>query len=65
MNSKAWGRVFRITLVIMGILSVLSVANMIASGNGAAFLPDIVRRCIGIVNMICLFLCVFARVKGR
>lgn len=65
MDSRAWRLMSRISLTVMGILAVLSAANMIAGENGGAFLPDIVVRVIGIVDVVCLFLCVFSRIKGR
>ena len=65
MNSRAWRLICWISLTVMGILAVLSAANMIARNNGGAFLPEIVVRVIGIVDMVCLFLCVFSMIKGR
>ncbi len=65
MSQKAWGLVFGVSLIILGALGVLSVANMIAAGNGAGFLPDIARRVIGIADMVCLFLFVFSGVKRK
>lgn len=65
MNSRAWRLICWISLTVMGILAVLSAANMIAGENGGAFLPDIVVRVIGIVDVVCLFLCVFSRIKGN
>lgn len=65
MNSRAWRLICWISLTVMGILAVLSAANMIARNNGGAFLPDIVVHVIGIVDMVCLFLCVFSRIKGN
>ncbi|MDY4588254.1 MAG: hypothetical protein SPD47_07380 [Oscillospiraceae bacterium] len=65
MDSRAWRLVCRISLVVLGLLAVLSAANRIAGCNGGEFLPDIVVRVIGIVDMVCLFLCVFSRIKGN
>ena len=65
MKGRAWRLVFRISLIVLGILAALSAANRIAGSSGGAFLPDIAVRLIGIADMICLFVCVFSRIKGK
>lgn len=65
MKKNAWTLVYWISLSVMGILGVIWVANSIASENGGAFLPDTVRVILGITDLICLFIFVFSRIKGK
>lgn len=65
MKKNAWTPVYWISLSVMGILGVIWAANSIASENGAAFLPDTVRVILGITDLICLFIFVFSRIKGK
>lgn len=65
MKKNAWTLVYWISLSVMGILGVIWAANSIASENGSAFLPDTVRVILGITDLICLFIFVFSRIKGK
>lgn len=65
MKKNAWTPVYWISLSVMGILGVIWAANSIASENGSAFLPDTVRAILGITDLICLFIFVFSRIKGK
>lgn len=65
MKKNAWTMTYWISISLMGVLGVAWAANMIAAENGGAFLPDTVRITMCIVDMICLFLLVFSRMKSR
>lgn len=65
MKKNTWTPVYWISLSVMGILGVIWAANSIASENGSAFLPDTVRVILGITDLICLFIFVFSRIKGK
>ena len=65
MKKNAWTMTYWISISLMGVLGVAWAANMIAAENGGAFLPDTVRISMCIVDMICLFLLVFSRMKSR
>lgn len=65
MKKNAWTMTYWISISLMGVLGVAWAANMIAAENGGAFLPDTVRITMCIVDMICLFLLVFSRIKSR
>lgn len=65
MKKNAWTLVYWISLSVMGILGVIWVANSIAYENGSAFLPDTVRVVFCIADLICLFIFVFSRLKGK
>ena len=65
MKKNAWTLTYWISISLMGVLGVIWAANSIAAENGGAFLPDTVRISMCIVDMICLFLLVFSRLKSR
>lgn len=65
MKKNAWTLTYWISISLMGVLGVAWAANMIAAENGGAFLPDTVRISMCIMDMICLFLLVFSRIKSR
>ena len=65
MKKEPWKLIYLISLIVAGLLAVIIAANSIAAENGGAFLPDILRRIIGVSDIIFLFLLVFSRIKGR
>lgn len=65
MKRNAWKLISWISLIVIGVLAVILAANSIAAENGGAFLPETLRRAFGIADMVCLFLFVFSRIKGR
>lgn len=65
MRKNTWSLIYWISIFIMGVLGVIWAANSIAANNGGGFLPDAVRWVIGAADMICLFLLVFSRIKGK
>lgn len=65
MKKDLWKLISWIAFIVIGLLAVLLAADSIAAENGGAFLPGALRRALGIVDMIFLFLCVFSRIKGR
>lgn len=65
MKKNTWSLIYWISIFVMGVLGVVWAANMIAAENGGAFLPDTVRISMCIMDMICLVLLVFSRIKSR
>lgn len=65
MKKNAWTLTYWISISLMGVLGSIWASNRIAAENGGAFLPDTVRISMCIMDMICLVLLVFSRIKSR
>lgn len=65
MRKNTWSLIYWISIFVMGVLGVIWAVNSIAANNGGGFLPGALKLALSIVDMICLFLLVFSRIKGK
>lgn len=64
MNDRAITIMYIMSMVVMGGCAAVTIIDMILCRGGAGFLPDTIKRIIGLVECAAIFMCVFSRCRG-